>query len=253
MTPTNNDQNQNQPQAMRRYGQPIQQMQQRFQSSPAGNIANWYQRRRQQQQAGDQQMNNSMVRQPQMPASPNTPGPAAMAPQGPVPQSPAPDTPPPMPNTLAPAQMESPPSTAQPPPMPQPINTERPGGARLEQEPPITSPPTSGLMPDTGQAGSGQAMPAPMSRHPSPARYFDDQQESGGDQMMADGGIVSTPTRAVLGERGPEAVIPLNPTANARLHPTGFLKARYQRPVGPASAPGPIRSALPMSQNRTYR
>jgi hypothetical protein len=268
MTPTDNSQQDQNPimRGIRRYGQNVQQRgQQNFQNSPAGQIANWYQRRRQQQQQMGQ-TDNQVATSPSAPPPatppptdgpaplPNAPGPASMAPPPGTATTPTPvaqDAPTPMPNAPGPASVEP----YNPQPQATPVNQEQPGPAMPEQPPPpptpgISSAPSGELTPNTGQAGAGQASPF-MNHHQGPSKYFDDQ--DGQNDQMAQGGIVTQPTKAVLGENGPEAVIPMSPTANAKLHPTGFLKARYQRPTGPALAPGPMKSALPMSQNRTYR
>lgn len=47
-------------------------------------------------------------------------------------------------------------------------------------------------------------------------------------RMMADGGIVTKPTQVVLGECGPEAVVPLTDRPNAKLTP-GMIE-RYRKP-----------------------
>lgn len=73
-------------------------------------------------------------------------------------------------------------------------------------------------------------------------------------EFMAGGRVVTKPTRAILAENGqPEAVVPLSPSANARLKPAGFLKSMYRRPTGPAAPRLPMKSAMPLVPGRTMR
>ncbi len=73
--------------------------------------------------------------------------------------------------------------------------------------------------------------------------------------MMADGGIVTKPTKVLLGEKGPEAVVPLTDRPNAKLTPGMMpaLRNRYRRPTGPAGAHGPIKGDSPLVGNAVYR
>lgn len=66
---------------------------------------------------------------------------------------------------------------------------------------------------------------------------------------MARGGTVTKPTVALLGEDGPEAVVPLN-NADARITP-GMLgmKQRYRPMTGPQSVHGPMRPLAPSPVN----
>lgn len=64
--------------------------------------------------------------------------------------------------------------------------------------------------------------------------------------LMAKGGIITHPTKAIIGENGPEAVIPLdNPEAN--ITPGMFSPHRYRPMTGPAMTHHPIRPLAPAS------
>jgi hypothetical protein len=67
-----------------------------------------------------------------------------------------------------------------------------------------------------GMQGPGmRPQPAPQPSAPRSPSYF------GG------GSIVDHPTRAIIGEDGPEAVVPLNPRAGARMRPSAVFGKRY--------------------------
>lgn len=68
--------------------------------------------------------------------------------------------------------------------------------------------------------------------------------DSGGDPMMARGGIVTKPTRVLLGEDGPEAVVPLSGNPDAKLTP-GMMQTRRYRMTGPAMTHHPMGSMPP--------
>lgn len=64
------------------------------------------------------------------------------------------------------------------------------------------------------------------------------QMNFGGAPQMASGGIVTKPTRAIIGEHGPEAVIPLDGHAGSKLTP-GMMMPRRYNPTGPTEVKGP--------------
>jgi len=51
------------------------------------------------------------------------------------------------------------------------------------------------------------------------------QQQPG--QFYGGGSIVNRPTRAIIGEDGPEAVVPLHPRAGSRMRPSAVFGKRY--------------------------
>jgi hypothetical protein len=65
------------------------------------------------------------------------------------------------------------------------------------------------------------------------------------DPQMAHGGIVNKPTRAIIGENGPEAVIPLDGHAGSKMTP-GMMPRRYN-PTGETELRGPMRPMQPAS------
>lgn len=80
-----------------------------------------------------------------------------------------------------------------------PQNTMRPA---QPNQPPAQAPPTAQRQPPA-QGGGASAQPG--------ARQ---------DQMFASGGIITKPTRAILGERGPEVVVPLTPRPSNKITPS---------------------------------
>lgn len=68
---------------------------------------------------------------------------------------------------------------------------------------------TSGGMPGLGIPGS----PTP----PSPPSPYDPATTGAGSQPMANGGVVTKPTTALIGEDGPEMVVPLTHRPNAKV------------------------------------
>lgn len=73
-----------------------------------------------------------------------------------------------------------------------------------------------------------------------------------------DGGVVSKPTMAILGENGPEAVVPFNRTPSTKVSSTLFtpekgVRSRYRHPTGPAGPHGPMRSLEPLAPLKAYR
>jgi hypothetical protein len=109
--------------------------------------------------------------------------------------------------------------------------------------PPLPGPPGAGLgpMPSVGAPVQPMGMPgpAPMPQMPAP------QGPMPGIPAMAGGGVVTQPTVALLGEAGPEAVVPLNgapgPAAVLQPVPTPApdpdLAARLGSPPGPDVTP----------------
>lgn len=85
------------------------------------------------------------------------------------------------------------------------------------QGPPAAPPPA--MPPDLGEQ---EAMMGPASPPPPPP-----DRRTG--TPMNRGGIVTHPTRAIIGDQGPEAVIPLRPrgTANLRMRPSSLMSHRY--------------------------
>jgi hypothetical protein len=63
---------------------------------------------------------------------------------------------------------------------------------------------------------------------------------------LADGGIVTGPTLALVGERGPEAVIPLN-----RANPMGGVTINVYSTIADASLPDKIVNALRQYNRRS--
>lgn len=61
---------------------------------------------------------------------------------------------------------------------------------------------------------------------------------------MAKGGVVDKPTVALLGEHGPEAVVPLN-NPNAKVTPGMFSHHRYRPQTGKGMVHGPMRPMAP--------
>lgn len=70
--------------------------------------------------------------------------------------------------------------------------------------------------------------------------------------QLADGSVVSKPTMALLGEKGPEAVIPLS-NPGAKVTPGMFTKSRYRRPTGPSSVHGPLHPLEPLAPSKLTR
>lgn len=75
-------------------------------------------------------------------------------------------------------------------------------------------------------------------------------------EAMAGGKIVTKPTLAMVGDSGPEAVIPMNPKPGAKTSP-GMLgeRARFQHVRGPQALKNvsPIRTDLPLRPNVIVR
>jgi hypothetical protein len=79
-----------------------------------------------------------------------------------------------------------------------------------------------------------------------------------GIDIMGSGKIVTQPTLAEVGDKGPEAVVPLTDQPGAKITP-GSLGAsprtRWGHPMGPVASKraAPIRSLLPVKPNAPFR
>ena len=94
--------------------------------------------------------------------------------------------------------------------------------------------------PTSQPASTGQSSMA----SPFGTMHFDQNAGAPQQQAMARGGIVTHPTRAILGENGPEAVIPLdNPNANVTAGM--FSPRRYRANTGPSSLNHPLPPMAP--------
>jgi hypothetical protein len=106
----------------------------------------------------------------------------------------------------------------------------------------VTSDPNQGAGP-TGTAGPS----APVPNNPG----------NDGAEPFAKGGVVTQPTRAILGENGPEAVIPLTdqPGAHLSTNMLGAVHSRYRRPTGPNALKhdAPIKADVPLLPNKGVR
>jgi hypothetical protein len=110
-----------------------------------------------------------------------------------------------------------------------------------------------------GWSGSAAPPPTPPPDAQPPAQSMDDNASGGFDDGMDKGAIVTSPTRAILGENGPEAVVPLTDQPGARVSTNvvgqGNMHARYRRPQGPDAQRrySPIKSDVPLLPNRGVR
>lgn len=75
-----------------------------------------------------------------------------------------------------------------------------------------------------------QPQPAPAAPMPEPQSMGDPNLAGLQPEMMAQGKIVTRPTTAILGERGPEAVVPLNDNPQNHVTPAilNSLTPRYR-------------------------
>lgn len=74
----------------------------------------------------------------------------------------------------------------------------------------------------------------------------------------AQGGIVTKPTVALLGEHGPEKVVPLTDVPGAKVSPIlgmGGVRTRRAMPQGPNAAKrfAPLGSEIPIGPNKAFR
>lgn len=58
---------------------------------------------------------------------------------------------------------------------------------------------------------------------------LDQQQQGGGAQGFAQGGVVDKPTTAIIGEDGPEMVVPLSGRPDAKVSPRNLPMMNYGR------------------------
>lgn len=77
-------------------------------------------------------------------------------------------------------------------------------------------------------------------------------------EAMAGGKLVTKPTLAMVGEHGPEAVVPLTDQPGAKTTPAilgGAPRTRWQRPSGPVAShhQAPIRGIIPIRPNNSFR
>lgn len=109
--------------------------------------------------------------------------------------------------------------------------------------------------------GENDSLTPPQSYSPPQAdnqSAADDAEELGSLAMLARGKIVTKPTVAILGESGPEKVVPLNANPENRVLPGPLgIKAhtRYRHLTGP-NAPGrnsPAKDLLPLRPNVPMR
>lgn len=93
--------------------------------------------------------------------------------------------------------------------------------------------------------------------------YSQDQsanQNWGGIDAFAGGKIVTKPTTAIVGEKGPEAIVPLSAAPGQKLSPamlgaTQGTKSRWRAVSGPNALKNtaPIKSDIPLRPNRFMR
>ena len=108
--------------------------------------------------------------------------------------------------------------------------------------------------PGGGGGGMYRGEPNPWARYggaPMPYRPLEEGGGPGGPPMAFQyGGIVTRPTRAILGEAGPEAVVPLGGTQPPTTFPFGEAPAPFEQPFGPPPMIGggllPIVRPMPM-------
>ena len=116
--------------------------------------------------------------------------------------------------------------------------------------------------PGAGPAGSAgspgpQAPMQPAAQPPVPDDPSTDDPGNDGAQPFAQGGVVTQPTRAILGENGPEAVVPLTdqPGAHVSTNMLGAVHSRYRRPTGPNALKhqSPLKADIPLLPNKGIR
>ena len=79
-----------------------------------------------------------------------------------------------------------------------------------------------------------------------------------GMDAFAGGKLVTQPTVAMLGEKGPEAVVPLNSAPGQKVTPGmlgGGIRTRFRHPTGPNALRhiSPVRADLPLKPNTGIR
>jgi hypothetical protein len=161
------------------------------------------------------------------PGAPQGQPPSPSIGEGPIPQAGGP--PPDMPDLMRPVPGGSPMQGPAPPAMSSP---GMPGpGAGIGGPPPGGVPP---ILPPGGGPPPPGAGPTPPT-NPYPGLGDDDDNENP-DQRMASGGVVNKPTTALLGEDGPEMVVPLNRRPGNKV---SLANLPGQRPGGLPGAPPP--------------
>lgn len=137
------------------------------------------------------------------------------------------------------------------------MNAQRPqyGASQMQdsepgQMQPIgTAPGSTGAQPsDSGMQPSSNAA---LAGHTGPISSSADESSGGGVPMMSRGGIVTKPTLALIGEKEPEAVVPLTHVPDAKVTPGNFMPKRYRPSTGPAMVHGPgLRPMKPMMSDK---
>ncbi len=92
-------------------------------------------------------------------------------------------------------------------------------------DPPVPQPtgmPTDNPMPELATTQPVQPSMGPPNPYPPPGL---DQQPP----AFAQGSVVTKPTTAILGEDGPEMVVPLDGREDAKVSPSNLMKMNYQR------------------------
>jgi hypothetical protein len=79
-----------------------------------------------------------------------------------------------------------------------------------------------------------------------------------GFDMFGSGKMVTEPTLAMVGDKGPEAVVPLTDQPGSKTSPGmlgGAPRTRWRHPLGPVASKrtAPIRSLLPVKPNVPFR
>lgn len=88
-----------------------------------------------------------------------------------------------------------------------------------------------------------------------PDLSMSDQPDS---ELMGQGKMVTQPTLAMVGDKGPEAVVPLTDQPGAKVTPGmlgGMPRTRWNHPMGPnaANKMSPVRGMLPVKPNPSFR
>lgn len=112
---------------------------------------------------------------------------------------------------------------------------------------------------DSGPAtSSDNYMPPEDNQAPPPSVGDTSAGDTGGLDAFGGGKIVTTPTVAKLGDKGPEAVIPLTSQPGEKLSPGmlgGNPRTHWRRPSGPVGAKtmAPIRNDIPLRPNQPFK
>lgn len=113
-----------------------------------------------------------------------------------------------------------------------PMDQSNPGYSSPSAMPapaPIGGPPPSAPAPAPWRSALNKAgqVAGGIQRGMQPPPPQQPPQQQAGSIMFGGGGIVDHPTRAIIGEDGPEAVIPLHPRPGARMRPSAVFGKRY--------------------------